>query len=117
MGKTLEPLSIINALTASFEAHDRDKMFAHFADDVELIDPNNDKFMGKSALEKEFDRYQQLDMKGTLVGERKVVGDKVIWTDEITYKPWNGSGGPRNFNLEAIVKDGKIKKFTITSAS
>lgn len=108
-----DSLTVVNNVAAAFQAHDGEKMFTGIADDVEYTDPYFKKFMGKPAMAEEFKLYRKINLKGQLIGDRKVEGDKVTWTDEFSHDQWTDLGMcSLILNLEATVKDGKIKTIT-----
>jgi SnoaL-like domain len=112
-----DPTAVIDQYIAAINAHDVEGALQFVAEDA-VYRPDGDEIQGKSEIRKFIeDNVAQL-VSVERVGEYKVDGEQVDWTEHGVFKNPFGQGPNIEVvvNLEAVVREGKIISLTGMSA-
>jgi hypothetical protein len=113
-----DPTTVIDKYIAAIDAHDVEAALQFVAEDA-VYRPEGDEIKGKSEIRKFIeDNVAQL-VSVERVGEYKVDGEQVDWTEHGVFKNPFGQGPNIEvvMNIEAVVRDGKIISLTGTPVS
>jgi ketosteroid isomerase-like protein len=106
------PTEVVKQLNASFEAKDLNALLATLSDDV-TVAMGPETLKGKEAVKASFEKVLKEAGKSELVGEYKVEGDTVTWTEKVAGAEWEKLGlESLEANERATVIDGKIATLT-----
>jgi len=111
----IDPTSVIDEYIAAINAHDVEKALQFVADDA-VYSPQGNQIKGKEEIRQFIeDNLAQL-ISVERVGEYKLGGERVSWTERGLFKNPFPGGAPIEVvtNLEATVQNGKIISLTGT---
>jgi hypothetical protein len=114
----IDPTSVIDAYIAAINAHDVEKALQFVANDA-VYSPQGNQIKGKSEIRKFIEDNMTQLIRVERVGEYKVDGERVSWTEHGLFKNPFPGGTPIEVvtDLEAIVQNGKITTLTGTKVS
>jgi len=115
---TPEPIdatSVIDEYIAAINAHDVEKALQFVAEDA-VFSPDGNRIKGKSAIRKFIEENVSQLISVERVGDYKVNGEQITWTERGKFKNPFPGGGPIEMvtNLEAFMQNGKIVSLTGT---
>jgi limonene-1,2-epoxide hydrolase len=114
----MDPTRVIDEYIAAINAHDVEKALQFVAEDA-VYSPEGNQIKGKEEIRQFIeDNLAQL-VSVERVGEYKVDGERVSWTERGLFKNPFPGGTPIEVvtDLEAIVQNGKIVSLTGTKVS
>ena len=107
-----DPAAVMDAYTATINAHDVEKALSYVAADAVYHRPAGE-FKGKEEIRGFIEGLIARNVKVELIGERTVDGERVTWQSHVTLE--NPAQEIMN-NSESIVRDGKIVMHTAQAA-
>src|SRR6266540_2854599 len=112
----IDPTIVIDEYIAAINAHDVEKALQFVASDA-VFSPEGNQIKGKSEIRKFIEGNLAPLISVERVGEYKVDGEKVSWTERGRFRnPFPGGTDIEIVtNLEAIVRNGKIVSLTGTA--
>jgi hypothetical protein len=114
----IDPTTVVDEYIAAINAHDVEKALQFVAEDA-VYSPEGNQIKGKEEIRQFIeDNLAQL-VSVERVGEYKVDGERVSWTEHGLFKNPFPGGTPIGVvtDLEAIVQNGKIVSLTGTKVS
>jgi hypothetical protein len=109
-----EPATVVDGFEQARNRRDVEATLAFFADDATLTDRTSRIYRGKDEIRGYF---QQLAARGrglTLASVNlRVNGPEVTWTE----RPPNQNAGGFEINVDAVVREGKIRSLTYSSSA
>jgi len=113
----IDPTTVIDEYIAAINAHDVEQALK-FVSDEAVYSPEGDQIKGKSEIRKFIEDNMARLVSVERVGEYKVDGEEVRWTERGLFKNPFGQGPNIEIvtNLEAIVRNGKIVSLSGTAA-
>jgi hypothetical protein len=111
----IDPTSVIDEYIAAINAHAVEKALQFVANDA-IYSPEGNQIKGKSEIRKFIEENMTQLVSVERVGEYKVNGERVSWTERGLFKNPFPGGAPIKVvtNLEATVQNGKIISLTGT---
>jgi len=116
MATAQDPVSVVRAFDAAFNAHDLEAVMAFFTDDAVVTQlpppPDGGIYRGKEQIR----RWVEAVLPGFHVDSRehRTSGDTVAWTASVTGDLFRQMGFSQPFEAqaEAVVREGKVASFT-----
>ena len=114
----MDPTTVIDKYMAAINAHDVEGAL-QFVDKNAVYSPEGNQIKGKSEIRKFIETNVAQLVSVERVGEYKVDGERISWTERGLFKNPFPGGTPIELitNLEAIVRNGKIISLTGTAVN